>query len=851
MSAKDAKDHKGRKRRTAADVRAEQRERAASGGAGAPGRDRAGAARGGGAKAGPRIGPAGLAAIVYALVVAIAFHAIVFGGLTFVSPDTTAPLGFVRVGEESLWKHGVYPLWNPYVFAGMPSFASGAYNPLIYPPDWPVALVQKVLPLPDVSWMLLYYFLAGLGTFLLARHWGASTAGALVAGLAFMITPNLIANGAHGHGSQLVNEAYLPWMLWITSRLWRDGKAMDAAILALLVGFQLLRGHVQIAYYAWLAIGLLSLFEFARWAGKPGGVREAGKRLAWLGVALGLGFALSAFFALPIREYAQHSIRGLGEGGGLKYDYATGWSFSPVETLTFLVPGALGFGVPTYWGTMPFTDFPNYMGLAILALAFLAVAAGKRAFHVAFLLVLGTFALLVSFGKHSAFYDFLFHSLPYFNKFRVPVMILVVLQLAVALLAGFGLTAIDDATRDDRSRRRLFRWVLGVTVAVALLWITGIVPDVWRDGYLKAAQASRPGMDPGAIDAGYRAMVGDIVRVGFLALVALGAVLAALAGRIRPAVAAAIVAVVTLVDLTAVNQRVLQPVLGPPRQVTIAAERDDVIDWLVARQAEQDPFRVLPVREFQSNRYAGFALASLGGYHAAKPALYQRFLDADSGRAVQSPVAWRLLNVRYVVIPGLLPPESGFREVFRGTDQIVYEFPGALPRATLVPAFRVVPHEQQLAMFRDPLHDPGQVTLLAEDPGIVPVPGGTARITSYDLNKVAIETDTPGPSILRLADLDFPGWQVTIDGRPAKNLSADFLVRAVAVPAGKHAVVWEFHDPAFERGLGISIAAFVVILLLLGFSWWRGRRGPGGAAAAAGATAAGAAVATAPAPAAG
>jgi len=821
----DAKD-KGstRKRRTAADVRAEGRDKAAAPKAVRPA---------GGSGGGVRLGPLAWAAIVYAVVVAVAFHAVFFSGLTFVSPDTTAPLGFVRMGEESLWRHGVYPLWNPYVFTGMPSFASGAYNPLIYPPDWPVAVVQKLLPLPDVSWMLLYYFLAGLGTFVLARHWGASAAAAVVAGLAFMITPNLMANGAHGHGSQLVNEGYLPWMLWLTSRLWRKARPADAAFLALLVGFQLLRGHVQIAYYAWLMIGLLSLFEFARLVARPDGVRAAAPRVGLLALAMGLGFALSAFFSLPIREYAQYSIRGLGAGGGVAYDYATGWSFSPVEMLTFLVPGALGFGVPTYWGTMPFTDFPNYMGLAVLALAFLAVAAGKRPFHVGFLLVLAAFALVVSFGKHSGFYDFLFHNLPYFNRFRVPVMILIVFQLCIALLAAFGLTAIEEAVGDERARRRLLGWTTALTAGVALLWVSGLAPDVWREAYASAAHASRPGMEPAAIEMGYTNMVRDIVRVGFLALVALGAVLATLRGVFRPAVAAAIIGVVTLVDLTVVNERILAPVLGPPQQNTAAADRDDVVDFLVSKQAE-GPFRIFPVREFQSNRYAGFGIASLGGYHAAKPALYQRFLEADSGRALQSPGAWRLLNVRYIVIPGLLPPESGFTEVFRGQQQVVYEFPGALPRATLVPAFIVAPRDSHLAIFRDPLHDAARVTMLTEDPGIVPVPGGTARIVEYGLNKVRIETDTPGPSILRLADLDFPGWRVTIDGKEAKGLSADFLVRAVAVPPGRHEVTWEFHDPAFETGLRISIGAFIVILLLLGASYWherrqRRRQGSGGA----------------------
>ena len=152
-------------------------------------------------------------------------------------------------------------------------------------------------------------------------------------------------------------------MLLLTSRVWRDARWSDAATLALLVGFQLLRGHVQIAYYGWLAMGLLSVFELVRRLSAPDGARTSGIRILQLGLALGLGFALSSFFSLPIREYAQESIRASGAGGGVSYEYATGWSLGPIETLTFLVPGALGFGGATYWGTMPFTDFPNYMGL--------------------------------------------------------------------------------------------------------------------------------------------------------------------------------------------------------------------------------------------------------------------------------------------------------------------------------------------------------------------------------------------------------------------------------------------------------------------------------------------------------
>jgi len=155
---------------------------------------------------------------------------------------------------------------------------------------------------------------------------------------------------------------------------------------------------------------------------------------------------------------------------------------------------------------------------------------------------------------------------------------------------------------------------------------------------------------------------------------------------------------------------------------------------------------------------------------------------------------------------------------------VVYEFAGALPRATLVPAYRIVPHDRQIAVFSDSTSDPATVTLLAEAPGVTPVPGGTVTIDRYGLNKVELSTDTPGPSILRLADLAFPGWRVTVDGREAKALVADYMLRAVAVPAGRHKVVWEFRDPAFEKGLRISLASFAAILLMYLVPWLLARR---------------------------
>ena len=87
---------------------------------------------------------------------------------------------------------------------------------------------------------------------------------------------------------------------------------------------------------------------------------------------------------------------------------------------------------------MPFTDYPNYMGIIILLLAIIGLFRKWKLIH-QFLVITSAFALFISFGKHfSLVYDLFYNIFPYFNKFRVPHMILILLQFNVAVLAAFG-----------------------------------------------------------------------------------------------------------------------------------------------------------------------------------------------------------------------------------------------------------------------------------------------------------------------------------------------------------------------------------------------------------------------------
>jgi hypothetical protein len=200
----------------------------------------------------------------------------------------------------------------------------------------------------------------------------------------------------------------------------------------------MLRGHVQIAYYTYLLIGLLFIFEAVH-ALRTGERRTVLVNFGMLAAACIAAIGIAAVLIIPVREYAAFSIRGGGAQGGLDYGYATGWSLHPKEMLTFVFPWAFGFGKATYWGSMPFTDYPNYLGAVTVVFCIIALFLVRERWKW-FLVVTACAATLISYGRFfPVLYKPMFELLPFFNKFRVPVMVLITQQLALVVLMGMGI----------------------------------------------------------------------------------------------------------------------------------------------------------------------------------------------------------------------------------------------------------------------------------------------------------------------------------------------------------------------------------------------------------------------------
>jgi hypothetical protein len=377
--------------------------------------------------------------------------------------------------------------------------------------------------------------------------------------------------------------------------------------------------------------------------------------------------------------------------------------------------------------------------------------------------------------------------------------------------------------------RQVGRLLVLLAGLLALALVVGVMGQgLWREAYIKLALAHKSGMVMGSAQGpqgfaredaalAWQGFVSGLGRACLLGLLAVGVAWFARRGRLPGLLATGGVLVLLLFELWPVSARVMEPTIGEVSRRISYGSRDGVTEFL-EKVAPPGTFRILTPDDPLNTRYAGYGIASLGGYHAAKPRLFQDFADL---RAQTNIDFMRLLNVRYLVTERELPSAPGFvRLVFQEDGTFVYENSSALPRATLVGGYRVVrPAQAILDSIRFGTRDLAEFTYLEKDPGLVlgPVAGGSVRTTGYRLNDVTLDVDTPGPALLRLADLWYPDWTARVDGQRTPILKADYLLRAVYVPAGRHQVVFRYESPAVRRGLLVSLAGFAA-------SWWQARR---------------------------
>jgi hypothetical protein len=387
-------------------------------------------------------------------------------GSLVISPDDGIIFNVpMRVAVANLIRAGYLPLWNPYIFCGLPLFGA-AQAGVLFPLNWFFLVFSP--PVATNLMMLSSYIVAALGAYLYARRSGSSIAGAALTSLVWQGSGFLI--GQIGHTNILHTAALLPWLLWAVDGYGASGKPGRGVLLAVLVAVQVFAGHQQTLVYALL---VAAVYAVVMWRAnkQPNESSEQSRELRqpraaylWSLVFIAAGLALAAVQILPTAEMLRNSVRATAS-----YSFFTSFSLPPNFLWTFFAPYVFGggdgqlFRAP-YVGPAFYGEYVGYVGVGTIALASLAVVLRREA-RTKFWAVVAVAGLLLAFGRFWPFHLYaLIYYTPILGLFRVPARHLMEVEFALAVLAGRGLTAIIQG-QDRAKTLRLVR-VAGVVVFV-------------------------------------------------------------------------------------------------------------------------------------------------------------------------------------------------------------------------------------------------------------------------------------------------------------------------------------------------------------------------------------------------
>lgn len=478
-----------------------------------------------------------------------------------------------------------------------------------------------------------------------------------------------------------------------------------------------------------------------------------------------------------------------------------------------------GIAASKYWGKQPFTAGPTYLGAVVVFLAILGILL-TSARNRWWIIAVSLFALLLAWGSNlMGFYELTFDYLPGYSKFRTVSMALVVIEWSAPLLAAL---ALWELWRNERTLRQT---VIRVAIAVGVVAVM-VAAMAFMADYGKADIEASMGntwwserISERICEARRDAFMADAWRTLLYTLLAGGAVVVfawlrnreSLSQQMRTALPYALIGVVGLLivsDLVGVNDRYLNEkkwTTATPTEISpTAADREILED-------KELGFRVLDLSvgdAYQSAR-ASYFHRSVGGYHGAKLGRYmdviKEYLDYNE------PTILAALNTRYVITHegaktleeycGVSPLGAAWlveRSVECSTPAEELELIGVADLATTV----VVAEGTQLDTEYDT--------------------SGSILLTEYAPNYLRYEYDAPAKSLAVFSEIYFAdGWTAFIDGKEAEYFAADYILRGMELPAGKHSVEWRYRAPKWGMATAITgIASWAILLGCVAVAAW-------------------------------
>jgi hypothetical protein len=805
-------------------------------------------------------------AIATFLIIAVVYCGPALKGMVLNQSDVVQFEGAIKGAEEYRAKHdGNYPMWTNNLFSGMPMFQIGGhgYN---FVAGYSHLILTLGLPKPIGFFFLAcisFYFLAVVA--LRLNAWLG-----ILGSLAFAYATYNPVIVAVGHDTKMWSICYMPALLGSVMLIYDKRYWLGTAMTALTTSLMIAQNHVQIAYYTFLVIGVMTIFLIVR-AIQNKDIKHlllAGG-LALVGIITGV--ATNAKALMGTYEYQKYTIRG-GPSEltdttrkapvnqtGLDKDYAFNYSTLIPEPLMMMVPRIYGgssdqqevepekskaiealqqlpqqlqqqLPLKYYWGGSADlgavgSSGPQYVGAIICFLAILAmfVLDSKYKWWMAISVVL---AIMMSWGKNFEEFNTIFYDyFPFYNKFRAPTMILVIPQLLLPVLAILGVNAVVNQADKKLLMAQFKKALIASAVVFVVLFLVYSSMDFLSavDKYImrNVNSQNQPQLSQ-SVDSFYDGLkedretlfLNDIWRTLGFVLVGAAFIFLLIRKTINPMLGFVGLTIFCLIDLFTVNVKYLKTSsYMEPENNTVYFQKTAADNAILA---DTSFFRVFNVGDITEN-FTSYYYNSVGGYHAAKLRIYQdlieRHLNARPNLSVLN-----MLNAKY------------FIQKDRNMNTQNYQAnPEALGNAWFVNEIKYVKTADEEMRSLDSFNAK-QTAFVRETfksslpANLTPDSAGTVKLIKNDNDIITYTSQAAGDQFAVFSEVYYPGgWKAYIDNKEVPIVRVNYVLRGLAVPAGNHSIVFRFEPEGYFTGKKLttifSWLLFAMIAAVVFMSW--------------------------------
>ena len=830
-----------------------------------------------------------IASILAFVILALVYANPVLSGKQLFQHDIVQYKGGAKELLDYRAQNGEETYWSDSMFGGMPTYQMGA--------QFKGDIIKKIdeilnfLPKPANYIFLLFsgFFLLGM---VVVKNWKYALLGATFFGLSTYFYIALAA----GHNGKIQTVAYFaPLLAGILLVYIRKKYVVGFIVTALFMGLQVAANHPQMTYYLFIALGFLFLSELIRAFQGKTDWKHFGISTGILALAFVLGVGMNSQRIMANSEYITETVRGKqildndthsSEKSGMDNESILMWSYGKMETLNLFIPRLMGgssneegsekmmenvqemvksnvssqaemdqiskgFGSLTYWGEQPGTSGPAYQGAIVCFLAILGFFFGWKKYRY-WILGASILTIFLAWGSNfMALSDFFIDFVPFYNKFRAPSSILVVVELLFPLIAILGLYRFFNSnetteTSAENILTEAYKKKILINVSAAVLGITFLLIIFGKSilGFYTASEKTYlpPYLLDFLVDERFKMFRIDAIKAIVYVGIAAAVLFLSLKKKIGQNIAIIILGLVSLFDLWSVNKRYLNndnfidktftenPFQTENSELLMQKVGDNKnlqsllananINKTLETIAEKDKthYRIYnQVLGTFSETNTSYFKASIGGYHAVKLRRYDDLINEYFGKmdSVKVPRILNMLNTKYMIFGDAEKPEAVTNPQSNGNAWFVSDL-----------KFVKNPNEEIKQIGEV---DTKKIAIISQDDqkyfeGKQIAADSTAflKLTKYQPNELEFKSQSKTPQLAVLSEIYYPkGWKMFIDNKEVPYIKADYLLRAVHVPAGNHTLKMIFAPEVIAKGKLISMICFGLFLLLsLGGILW-------------------------------